>query len=105
PDHRSASRPDPPSFPTRRSSDLKSPPSVCTVVAFSQPLTLPLPVKTGRGGVTVGANPLPTEPAGSPACASRGKSACRPLARPGRSEEHTSELQSRENLVCRLLLE
>src|SRR5215475_15817498 len=27
---------------------------------------------------------------------------CRPA---GRSEEHTSELQSRENLVCRLLLE
>src|SRR5690606_39491089 len=28
------------------------------------------------------------------------------VARPGRrSEEHTSELQSRENLVCRLLLE
>src|SRR5690606_39458178 len=26
-------------------------------------------------------------------------------ARPARSEEHTSELQSRENLVCRLLLE
>src|SRR5690606_41797827 len=26
-------------------------------------------------------------------------------ARTGRSEEHTSELQSRENLVCRLLLE
>src|SRR5690606_41913499 len=25
--------------------------------------------------------------------------------RKGRSEEHTSELQSRENLVCRLLLE
>src|SRR5690606_42147463 len=25
--------------------------------------------------------------------------------RPPRSEEHTSELQSRENLVCRLLLE
>src|SRR5690606_41423114 len=25
--------------------------------------------------------------------------------RPGRSEGHTSELQSRENLVCRLLLE
>src|SRR3989339_2117018 len=28
---------------------------------------------------------------------------CRP--RPGRSEEHTSELQSLTNLVCRLLLE
>src|SRR5207302_2155160 len=27
------------------------------------------------------------------------------LNAPGRSEEHTSELQSRENLVCRLLLE
>src|SRR5690606_40447401 len=27
------------------------------------------------------------------------------VAHPGRSEEHTSELQSRENLVCRLLLE
>src|SRR3712207_7215647 len=28
-----------------------------------------------------------------------------PLAQPGRSEEHTSELQSRQYLVCRLLLE
>src|SRR5690606_40786219 len=28
-----------------------------------------------------------------------------PGARTTRSEEHTSELQSRENLVCRLLLE
>src|SRR2546429_7040252 len=27
------------------------------------------------------------------------------LVRPGRSEEHTSELQSRLHLVCRLLLE
>src|SRR5690606_39852237 len=27
------------------------------------------------------------------------------VAHAGRSEEHTSELQSRENLVCRLLLE
>src|SRR5690606_41372904 len=32
-------------------------------------------------------------------------SAPRTNARSGRSEEHTSELQSRENLVCRLLLE
>src|SRR5207237_10282164 len=29
----------------------------------------------------------------------------RPLLFPGRSEEHTSELQSHLNLVCRLLLE
>src|SRR5436309_12890425 len=31
-----------------------------------------------------------------------GRTAAKPR---GRSEEHTSELQSRENLVCRLLLE
>src|SRR5436309_11230608 len=30
---------------------------------------------------------------------------CSEMSRPSRSEEHTSELQSRENLVCRLLLE
>src|SRR5215475_16076112 len=37
-----------------------------------------------------------------------GNTQCSPGFRPafsGRSEEHTSELQSRENLVCRLLLE
>src|SRR2546427_2707432 len=30
---------------------------------------------------------------------------CRPVKRAARSEEHTSELQSQSNLVCRLLLE
>src|SRR5436309_5793465 len=37
----------------------------------------------------------------------RGHAGSRPCAGRGviRSEEHTSELQSRENLVCRLLLE
>src|SRR2546427_6215140 len=30
---------------------------------------------------------------------------CRSRPREGRSEEHTSELQSQSNLVCRLLLE
>src|SRR5476651_2744188 len=30
---------------------------------------------------------------------------CRPPGCPARSEEHTSELQSRQYLVCRLLLE
>src|SRR5690606_41164256 len=37
----------------------------------------------------------------SPTRAASGRAA----AAPARSEEHTSELQSRENLVCRLLLE
>src|SRR5690606_41366954 len=34
-----------------------------------------------------------------------GLSICKKLVEMQRSEEHTSELQSRENLVCRLLLE
>src|SRR6266511_5431202 len=38
---------------------------------------------------------------GQPQCRRRNARA----HRPARSEEHTSELQSRENLVCRLLLE
>src|SRR5690606_27230310 len=38
--------------------------------------------------------------------ASRGRKSCEPaVPRISRSEEHTSELQSRENLVCRVLLE
>src|SRR5260370_21335883 len=36
-----------------------------------------------------------------PQCYSR----CRQVVEPARSEEHTSELQSHMNLVCRLLLE
>src|SRR5260370_14630899 len=39
------------------------------------------------------------------ACGSLGISPRRGLAVTGRSEEHTSELQSHLNLVCRLLLE
>src|SRR5690554_7777713 len=39
-------------------------------------------------------------------CAILGAQACtRYTERPNRSEEHTSELQSRPHLVCRLLLE
>src|SRR5690606_40545708 len=38
-------------------------------------------------------------------CVKAGFIACRHWPAPSRSEEHTSELQSRENLVCRLLLE
>src|SRR6266511_5884173 len=43
----------------------------------------------------------PREPSTRPTSRASSRAAC-----PGaRSEEHTSELQSRENLVCRLLLE
>src|SRR5690606_40877512 len=53
------------------------------------------------GGRARGRPPPPSPP---PACRCRPASCRRPPGR-GRSEEHTSELQSRENLVCRLLLE
>src|SRR3712207_8638731 len=46
-----------------------------------------------RGRVTI--TPRPSRPAGAPAG----------IAPRPRSEEHTSELQSRQYLVCRLLLE
>src|SRR5690606_41744654 len=67
------------SFPTRRSSDLGQLPSVERNVESVSPL----------------ARPILRRPTGS--AQDRGLV--------GRSEEHTSELQSRENLVCRLLLE
>src|SRR5438874_7319267 len=38
-----------------------------------------------------------------PACQAAARA--RPISRRNRSEEHTSELQSRRDLVCRLLLE
>src|SRR5690606_42157982 len=68
--------PDLRTFPTRRSSDLA-------------PARAPPRRRRRRAG---GAAPPPRP------------SACRRSCAP-RSEEHTSELQSRENLVCRLLLE
>src|SRR5690606_42126224 len=78
------------SFPTRRSSDLAS--------------------LTERGRRALGAGRdrnLADHPgAGQDAVLVGALQEVRSLARTGlgRSEEHTSELQSRENLVCRLLL-
>src|SRR5207302_8501545 len=46
--------------------------------------------------------PISARAAAAPPCRSARPPPCR---RACRSEEHTSELQSRENLVCRLLLE
>src|SRR5690606_39658320 len=76
-----------------------------------------------RGGSPAGTGALPADdrelaaPRGTGGGADRPVRDCRwsgsadPASAPcsgrraGRSEEHTSELQSRENLVCRLLLE
>src|SRR5690606_41277557 len=61
------------------------------------------------GGCSTWARRLPTWPVRSaphtrPRPAFSGRARCYATTS-GRSEEHTSELQSRENLVCRLLLE
>src|SRR2546427_7881825 len=47
-----------------------------------------------RGGRRLARHPAPDDP-----------TRLGPAGRSGRSEEHTSELQSQSNLVCRLLLE
>src|SRR5690606_41234221 len=85
------------SFPTRRSSDL--------AVSKSRflgaiPVRLIKPVVGRKPTIPVNAAGPRTDVLVSVPTASTAKSAAM-----ARSEEHTSELQSRENLVCRLLLE
>src|SRR5690606_42148686 len=81
-------------FPTRRSSDLRS---------------APWPGASCRSTPRAGAPRARSFSSGPTRCGSATtRRAARRSCRWGaafRSEEHTSELQSRENLVCRLLLE
>src|SRR5690606_40410470 len=84
------------SFPTRRSSDLFTALSGWRVCSASSTSWMSFPFVRAR----------------MLHCEAAGKSPVRcslldrkPVESPPRSEEHTSELQSRENLVCRLLLE
>src|SRR5690606_42152857 len=96
----SPSTPDPGalhSFPTRRSSDLVTP-TVLPVIGAITAFTLVTPIaQTGRnyaiGGALLGIGLILY------LITYLYNGAVK------RSEEHTSELQSRENLVCRLLLE
>src|SRR5215813_7141521 len=57
-------------------------------------------VRPGRS-----ASPKPTRPWCASGCAAASWSRSTAASAPDRSEEHTSELQSRPHLVCRLLLE
>src|SRR5690606_41371150 len=85
------------SFPTRRSSDL-------TRSSVGRPNRVGLTAGTHRARPAV----LSRQTYSSPVdVSSQRDPTLNPSARssPCRSEEHTSELQSRENLVCRLLLE
>src|SRR5206468_11453803 len=93
-----------PSFPTRRSSDLLMR-SGSTAIAYETvtdargglPLLAPMSEVAGRMAVHVGAHYLEK---------GQGGQGILLAGVPGvRSEEHTSELQSRSDLVCRLLLE
>src|SRR5690625_6098774 len=80
------------SFPTRRSSDLFYGGERAYRVVSGQTLASSDPTR-----------PPPANPAAAPAKPGP-RLERRPRCRP-RSEEHTSELQSRGHLVCRLLLE
>src|SRR5688572_3349732 len=92
------------SFPTRRSSDLTRPaPSRPAATSSARSATRSTP---GRWS-TPACSSSPSPPSCSPRAARRHSwrsSATAPRPR-ARSEEHTSELQSQSNLVCRLLLE
>src|SRR3712207_8671598 len=68
-----------------------------TTLFRSRGAARPPPARAPRGRAAAGA-------AATTARRDRPSRTPRPLL-PGRSEEHTSELQSRQYLVCRLLLE
>src|SRR5690606_41897771 len=90
------------SFPTRRSSDLTGPVSVAFGPAATE--TAAAGVFTSPGGFYRFVVPEGWELWEEQASA-RGDAIEPWNGVQLRSEEHTSELQSRENLVCRLLLE
>src|SRR5690606_41939854 len=81
-----------PSFPTRRSSDLDGR-LLCTRRAFLPREQSPRAGYVASGSFAHEASCSLYRPTSLACCLV------------SRSEEHTSELQSRENLVCRLLLE
>src|SRR5204862_8321300 len=102
--HRCGPRRHLPSFPPRRSSDLATTPAPtvlppsrmanlkpCSIAMGAIKLTT---IFTLSPGITISVPAGQREDGGELDCAQR-----------DRSEEHTSELQSRRDLVCRLLLE
>src|SRR3712207_8349437 len=83
---------------------------ICRVIFFNDTATTEIYTLSLHDAL-----PISPKPPCSPAPPARGRAPAgspRPAANPsppptrrGRSEEHTSELQSRQYLVCRLLLE
>src|SRR5690606_41009650 len=89
------------SFPTRRSSDLGR-----VLPDHDQPLEASSACSRSARMSSICSIPMDsrTMSRGTPAFCSSSSLSWRWVVE-ARSEEHTSELQSRENLVCRLLLE
>src|SRR5690606_41631125 len=79
------------SFPTRRSSDLGA-----QYGGSTSAILINLPGESSSAVTAIDGHQMARQGRAGPALVT---------AALGRSEEHTSELQSRENLVCRLLLE
>src|SRR5690606_41184848 len=88
------------SFPTRRSSDLRQGIGLCHL-ANPSPVHGPGRLYREATKRQLSARRSPSIGRAPPNCAEKWSL----ILAPFRSEEHTSELQSRENLVCRLLLE
>src|SRR5207247_5188436 len=86
------------SFPTRRSSDLAG--SFWCAGRLRQE-TIPAPASAN----ILPGNDVPPPRRGHSRAGRRSRAGSARSGRAGRSEEHTSELQSRVDLVCRLLLE
>src|SRR5437773_9071439 len=89
-------------FPTRRSSDLPA------VDAWSQSFVPGVAAQAPTRATTVNEtvpNTTTTERDGRISCTSPDEGVPNRRLLRGRSEEHTSELQSHHDLVCRLLLE
>src|SRR5690606_41560429 len=92
------------SLPTRRSSDLLPVSTVSPSIRASPSTTSMVDGRASFTAMPHGFASKDWRATASPC----GRCSTRPLVdrgAPSRSEEHTSELQSRENLVCRLLLE
>src|SRR5207247_11166872 len=84
--------------PTRRSSDLRSRSAICGWPRYSaQPRTVASYLSSRMPGSAPASSSIRVSSMAPPGSSE--------LTRMLRSEEHTSELQSRVDLVCRLLLE